>query len=143
MRLFSGDFFVKVNLKAAGSGEGLIVRAVQWAVKSDGCQGHRIGQPGHALRPLNLTLDRHGWYRRMLCVRVFRERRGLPKRQVPTDRRASADWVRPPFRACVITSAGWRYCWQSFAPRHGLLAYRACVTKAKPQADGLGARFTG
>jgi hypothetical protein len=39
------------------------MRAVQWAVKSAGSQGHRIGQPRHALRPLNLTLDGHGWYR--------------------------------------------------------------------------------
>ena len=39
------------------------MRGVQWAVKSAGSQGHRDGQPRHALRPLNLTLDGHGWYR--------------------------------------------------------------------------------
>ena len=33
------------------------------AVKSDGSQRHRAGQPRHALRLLNLTLEGHGWYR--------------------------------------------------------------------------------
>jgi hypothetical protein len=48
-----------------GSGErrgAPVVRAVQWAVRSDGSQRHRAGQPRQAGRLLNLTLDGHGWY---------------------------------------------------------------------------------